>query len=174
MDYKSVPKFTPEEILAHHGIKGQKWYVRRFQNEDGSLTEAGKKRYQKLSDQEEKIRLKKTELVGDNKSQNKPKNPHGKKSIFDMSDEELNSEINRLGLEKRYKELMRDVYPTKKTERYFNGKKVAGEIMTKSLTAVGSNVVEHFTGAQLNKFGKALGLDYNLYTKEQEKKKKEA
>lgn len=31
--------------LAHHGILGQKWYVRRFQNSDGSLTAAGKKRY---------------------------------------------------------------------------------------------------------------------------------
>lgn len=31
--------------LYHHGIKGQKWYVRRFQNPDGSLTEAGKQRY---------------------------------------------------------------------------------------------------------------------------------
>ena len=31
--------------LAHHGIKGQKWGIRRYQNEDGSLTEAGKKRY---------------------------------------------------------------------------------------------------------------------------------
>lgn len=31
--------------LAHHGILGQKWGVRRFQNEDGSLTSAGKKKY---------------------------------------------------------------------------------------------------------------------------------
>ena len=31
--------------LAHHGIKGQKWGVRRYQNADGTLTEAGKKRY---------------------------------------------------------------------------------------------------------------------------------
>lgn len=31
--------------LSHHGIKGQKWGERRFQNEDGSLTEAGKARY---------------------------------------------------------------------------------------------------------------------------------
>ena len=31
--------------LSHHGILGQKWGVRRYQNEDGSLTEAGKKRY---------------------------------------------------------------------------------------------------------------------------------
>lgn len=31
--------------LYHHGIKGQKWGVRRFQKKDGSLTSAGKKRY---------------------------------------------------------------------------------------------------------------------------------
>ena len=40
----SIIEVTSME-LQHHGIKGQKWYVRRYQNEDGSLTEAGKKRY---------------------------------------------------------------------------------------------------------------------------------
>ena len=34
-----------ENNLEHHGILGQKWGVRRFQNKDGSLTEEGKKRY---------------------------------------------------------------------------------------------------------------------------------
>ena len=31
--------------LSHYGIKGQKWGVRRFQNEDRTWTEAGKERY---------------------------------------------------------------------------------------------------------------------------------
>lgn len=30
--------------IVHHGIKGQRWGVRRFQNEDGSLTSAGRRR----------------------------------------------------------------------------------------------------------------------------------
>jgi len=38
--------------LYHHGIKGQKWGVRRFQNKDGTLTAAGQKRLAKQADKQ--------------------------------------------------------------------------------------------------------------------------
>ena len=36
---------TRTNELSHHGIKGMKWGIRRFQNKDGSLTPAGRRRY---------------------------------------------------------------------------------------------------------------------------------
>lgn len=43
--------------LYHHGVKGMKWGVRRYQNADGSLTAAGKKRAAKLSEKLDDRRL---------------------------------------------------------------------------------------------------------------------
>ena len=43
--------------LYHHGVKGMKWGVRRYQNKDGSLTTAGKKKeYKKSLKSDKKIR----------------------------------------------------------------------------------------------------------------------
>ena len=43
MDYTKIVQ--EEDYLEHHGIKGQKWGIRRYQNADGSLTEEGRRRY---------------------------------------------------------------------------------------------------------------------------------
>lgn len=44
MEY-AISRLLSTDELYHHGIKGQKWGVRRFQKKDGSLTNTGRKRY---------------------------------------------------------------------------------------------------------------------------------
>lgn len=64
--------------LTHSGVKGMKWGVRNYQNEDGTLTESGKARY----------------------------NPDGsRKKSKNMSDEDLRRSSNRLQAEQNYDRL---------------------------------------------------------------------
>lgn len=51
-----------EAFVAHHGIKGQQWGVRRYQNEDGSLTAEGRKRYGVSEKEIEQYRLEQNNL----------------------------------------------------------------------------------------------------------------
>ncbi len=46
-NYISTAPLYYDTYLAHHGIKGQKWGMRRYQNEDGTLTAEGRARYGK-------------------------------------------------------------------------------------------------------------------------------
>lgn len=45
-----VVKRIKEDELYHHGVKGQRWGVRRYQNPDGSLTDKGRKKYLKQAE----------------------------------------------------------------------------------------------------------------------------
>lgn len=40
-----MTRFDMQEVIAHYGIQGQRWGIRRFQNPDGSLTPEGEERY---------------------------------------------------------------------------------------------------------------------------------
>lgn len=93
---------TNTEEMYHHGILGQKWGVRRYQNKDGSLTSAGRKRA-KLSEKYDKFRKKK-KAKSDEELKAK-----GKQRIKDMSDADLQKKIERLRKEKEVAQLQKDV-----------------------------------------------------------------
>lgn len=86
--------------LYHHGIKGQRWGIRRFQNKDGSLTPAGEKRRAKLEGKLEKLGGKK-KTAGDDTAAQTPK----KKRASEMSDDELDKAIVRARKEDEYNRL---------------------------------------------------------------------
>lgn len=123
--------------LAHHGILGMKWGIRRYQNPDGSLTEEGKRRLQKYNNRNALEGARRKYYEGKTSDVNKAagaarsitsqarrnmterqrrEDDAEKQKIRDsidlstMSDEELRSAINRLQMEKQYKDLsMADV-----------------------------------------------------------------
>lgn len=92
-------------ILVHHGIEGQRWGVRRYQNEDGSLTSEGKKRL--LEESGAAIRTGKT-LESLNKIATGPKSKTVRKDYSKLTDAELQKRVNRLNLEENYGRLTGD------------------------------------------------------------------
>lgn len=61
-EYKAA--FLEQNDLAHHGIKGMKWGVRRYQNEDGTLTSLGRKRYGTAENFENAMKIKNASKKG--------------------------------------------------------------------------------------------------------------
>lgn len=94
------------DYIYHHGILGQRWGVRRFQNKDGTLTEAGRKRQARLEAREEK-NAKRTKEAEARKDR-----VEAVKNIRSMSNEELRSRTQRLQDEKRLRELTADADET--------------------------------------------------------------
>lgn len=132
------------DVLVHHGIKGMKWYQRRYQNKDGSLTPQGRIRYGAV--------YKKGTKPAASKEPSKPKT----KSVSEMSDQELQAAINRKRLEVEYARL--------NPKQVSRGQKFAKAVMNDVVVPAAKNVGKAYIEQQMKK---ALGI------KTDEKKKKD-
>lgn len=149
---------TSDGELCHWGVKGMKWGVRRYQNADGSLTEKGKKRYER--DQRENAGKKKGNKVGQadpnrwvkedldrskrvaeetERTVNKLKTandnamrnrPKTRANLSKMTDKELRDKINREYLERQYN----DMFTPQKTNK---GREYASKILETTGTIIG-------------------------------------
>lgn len=158
--------------LIHSGIKGMRWGVRRYQNKDGTLTAAGKKRYKvemdKLKAEEKTIKAreatkaklakldsKRNELDArkkalDDDSAPQPADKPKRKSIKQMSESEIREKMARLQLEKDLRDL------EQKTQS-------RGSAFVKDvLEASGKNIATQFTtyvlGTAVNKVAEKAGV----------------
>lgn len=135
-------------FLVHHGIKGQKWGVRRFQRKDGTLTPAGKKRKAQANDS------------SDSGENSQPK----KKSVKEMSDTELRDKINRLELEKRYSQL--------NPQQVSKGKQFVDKVVKDMVLPAATDVGKQLVKSQITKLvNDKLGLDdeYKVFTNNKKK-----
>lgn len=138
------------ETLAHHGIPGMKWGVRRYQNKDGTLTAAGKKRYDKLNAELEKLSPKKSE--SDSNSNTK------KADIKDMTDDEIKEKTNRLTLEKNLRQAEKDWDAVMKTpvqnidkKKTNKGREIVLDMLEKGARNIGGQLVTYVMGVGVNK-----------------------
>lgn len=133
---------TNTEELQHWGIKGMKWGVRRYQNKDGSLTPAGKKRADKMKEEYtaltgKRLIRKPTPKSNDTKNQNGVEEVK-KKRIKDMTDQEIKDRINRLESEKRLSSLQDDTASTGQKI----AKSVAKDMVAPAVLEAGRNLIK--------------------------------
>lgn len=111
-----------DNTLQHWGIKGMKWGIRRYQNKDGSLTPAGKKRYSDSSTS-----------ANDTSS---------------LTDDELRKKINRLQLEKQYRDLMKPAEQKKRNA----GKEFVQDVLKNSGKNIATQLATYALGEAVNKY----------------------
>lgn len=170
-----------ENELYHHGVKGQKWGIRRYQNKDGSLTLAGKKRALKMQDQYTrfsndkkyrdkdgnltykgrkkslKMKEKYSDLTGKQlkkyptKSKNSTSTAPKQKSVKEMSNQEIQDKIDRMNLENKYRAMMNERSSNVSKKEVSKGRKFVEEVLTNAGKNVATQAAVWAMGTAANK-----------------------
>lgn len=132
------------ESLQHHGVKGQKWGVRRTPQQLGHETAYDGRR--QMSDKDLKNLKKSVDTVGTQvdsaktkrRSKNKKTNDERiREDLSNMSDKELKEIVNRLNMEERYAQVMSSRYTEtgkSRTDRLLDNIGTAVSVTSSALT----------------------------------------
>lgn len=129
-----------DEYLEHHGVRGMKWGVRRYQNYDGSLTAAGMKRFNKSLGEYEKADARYKQAKSEKKAAVLRDDYQGvAQKKGELTNAKLDRKIKKARLEKDYKHLKQDKLADQGKKLYASGKTITGNNeLTSLLNTIGT------------------------------------
>lgn len=120
---------SPQEYFAHHGVKGMRWGVRRYQNYDGSYTQRGLKRY-RAADRAHEDAKQKAKAV-----KQAYKNGTATKDQYKTAKGEV--KVTKRALNKSYDKLKTDKLADEGKKLYQRGKTITSNTRTTQLAEAG-------------------------------------
>ena len=156
-----INSYVWADELYHHGTHGQKWGLRRYQNEDGSLTALGRIHYgigkmrEKHAEKKAANEVKRKE--GLEKSALRGSGRAMRKASAMLSDEELKQRTARLNLEKQYKEAIRN----NQGGLAYEIRHMTSSIVKKALADAGVDAIKKVIGVGTDKLVDSVKMAVN-------------
>ena len=170
--------------FLHYGVEGMKWGIRRYQNDDGSLTPLGRTRYggkavkeynkatsaslrgkdkkalkhaKKFVEIDKKLENPKADKLAEELERRTAYSNKGTKKTRMMSDDEITSKINRMKVENEYNKLVKSNRQNPDVERTKEAAKSTAEKIGKTtVAALGTSLAVYFGSRAI---AKGLGVE---------------